>query len=45
MITQNNMDPLILVNYLSKFATDVDYVKKVKATILKLRNERVQNTN
>ena len=45
MITQNNMDPLILVNYLSKFATDVDYVKKVKATILKLRNERVQNTD
>jgi len=45
MITTNRIDSLELVNYLSKFATDVDYVKKVKATILKLRNERVQNTN
>ena len=45
MITANNVDSIKLVNYLSKFATDVDYVKKVKATILKLRNERVQNTN
>ena len=45
MITANKIDSLELVNYLSKFATDIDYVKKVKATILKLRNERIQNTN
>ena len=30
---------------LTKFATDIEYVKKVKATILNLRNERVQNTD
>ena len=45
MILNNNIDSLKLAEKLTKFATDIEYVKKVKATILNLRNERVQNTD
>ena len=45
MILNNNIDSLKLAEKLTKFATDVKYVLKVKATILNLRNERVQNTD
>jgi len=45
MLLNNNIDTLKLAEKLTKFATDVEYVSKVKSTILNLRNERVQNTN
>jgi len=45
MILNNKIDTLKLAEKLTKFATDVDYVTKVKSTILKLRNERIQDTN
>lgn len=45
MLLNNNIDTLKLAEKLTKFATDVEYVSKVKATILNLRNERVQNTD
>jgi len=45
MLLNNNIDTLKLAEKLTKFATDIEYVKKVKATILNLRNERVQNTD
>lgn len=37
MLDNNNVDVLILTNYISKFATDKQYVNKVRNTILKLR--------
>ena len=45
MILNNKIDTLKLAEKLTKFATDIDYVTKVKSTILKLRNERIQDTN
>lgn len=45
MIKNDNIDVYALVEKLNRFATDPDYVKLVKATIKKLANERISNTN
>ena len=37
MLDNNRMNVLHLVDYISKFATDTEYVSKVKRTILELR--------
>ena len=37
MIDNNRINVLTLVDYISKFATDTEYVSKVKRTILELR--------
>ena len=37
MLDNNKMNVLHLVDYISKFATDTEYVSKVKRTILELR--------
>lgn len=37
MLDNNYVDVLILTNYISKFATDKEYVSKVRNTIIKLR--------
>ncbi len=45
MIKNDNIDVFALVEKLSRFATDPDYVKLVKGTIKKLENERISTTN
>lgn len=37
MLDSNQMNVLLLVNHISKFATDTEYVSKVKRTIVELR--------
>ena len=37
MLDNKRMNVLHLVDYISKFATDIEYVSKVKRTILELR--------
>ena len=37
MLKKDNIDPLLLVEKLKRFATDPDYIKIIKKTIIKLR--------
>ena len=37
MLKTDNIDPLLLVEKLNRFATDPDYIKIIKKTIIKLR--------
>ena len=37
MLKKDNIDPLLLVEKLNRFATDPDYIKIIKKTIIKLR--------
>ena len=37
MLKKDNIDPLLLVEKLKRFATDPDYIKIIKRTIIKLR--------
>jgi Bax protein len=37
MLKENNINPLLLVEKLKRFATDPDYIKIIKRTIIKLR--------
>ena len=37
MLKTNNINPLLLVEKLNRFATDPDYIKIIKRTIIKLR--------
>ena len=37
MLKKDNIDPLLLVEKLKRFATDPDYIKIIKSTIIKLR--------
>ena len=37
MLDNNRVNVIKLVDYISKFATDTEYVSKVKRTILELR--------
>ena len=37
MLKKDNIDPLLLVEKLKRFATDPNYIKIIKSTILKLR--------
>ena len=45
MIKEGTIDPYILVEKLSRFATDPNYVKLVKKTMKKLENERISATD
>ena len=45
MIKKDNIDVYALVEKLSRFATDPNYVKLVKATMKKLENERISTTD
>jgi len=45
MIKNDNLDVLILVETLSRYASNPNYVKLVKKTIKSLRNERISTTN
>jgi len=45
MIKNDNINVYALVEKLSKFATDPDYVKLVKGTIKKIENERISTTD
>ena len=45
MIKEGTINPYILVEKLSRFATDPNYVKLVKKTMKKLENERISATD
>jgi uncharacterized FlgJ-related protein len=45
MLKNNNLDPLLLVQKLKRYAKNPNYVKLLTKTIKHLRNERISNTN
>ena len=45
MLINDNLDVLVLVETLKRYATNPNYVKLLKKTIKHLRNERISNTN
>mgnify|MGYP006104545745 FL=1 len=45
MLKNNNLDTLLLVQKLKKYAENPNYVKLLTKTIKYLRNERISNTN
>jgi hypothetical protein len=45
MLKNNDLDVLTLVETLTRYATNPNYVKLLKKTIKSLRNERISNTN
>ena len=45
MLKNDNLDVLVLVETLTKYATNPNYIKLLKKTIKSLRNERVSDTN
>ena len=45
MIKNDNIDVYALVEKLSRFATDPNYVKLVKKTMKKLENERISTSD
>jgi uncharacterized FlgJ-related protein len=45
MIKNNDLDVLILVKTLSKYASNPNYIKLIQKTIRSLRNERISTTN
>ena len=45
MLKNNDLDVLILVETLTRYATNPNYIKLLKKTIKSLRNERISATN
>ena len=45
MLKNNDLDVLILVETLTRYATNPNYIKLLKKTIKSLRNERISTTN
>ena len=45
MLKNDNLDVLVLVETLTRYATNPNYIKLLKKTIKSLRNERVSDTD